>query len=63
MISTQLPSNFANNNRECRESLEREDRTFLLYLNRVLEQSVHFGLQDTSRKMLCGDVSIFKLAL
>ncbi|KAI6177234.1 PAP2-C domain-containing protein [Aphelenchoides bicaudatus] len=56
MFGTQLPSGYSDNDRECRPQLEKEERTFVTYLSRVLEQSVHFGLQDTSKKMLCGDM-------
>jgi hypothetical protein len=45
LFSTQLPSGYTRNDNECREQLNKTDRTFTVYLFRVLEQSIHFGLQ------------------
>lgn len=56
LASTQLPSGYFNNTEMCREQLNKTDRVFNVYLIRVLEQTVHFGLQDIEAKMLCGDL-------
>jgi hypothetical protein len=45
LMTTQLPSGYYNNTQECRDQLNKTERTITVYIKRVLEQSIHFGLQ------------------
>ncbi|KAI1731674.1 putative phosphatidylcholine:ceramide cholinephosphotransferase 3 [Ditylenchus destructor] len=56
MLATQLPSGYADNNYKCRRQLDPKDRTLAVYIHRVLEQTLHVGLQDIEAKMMCGDL-------
>nr|CAD2176240.1 unnamed protein product [Meloidogyne enterolobii] len=55
MLVTQLPAGYKNNEVRCRPSINKINRTLSIYLIRTLEQTIHVGLQDNSKQMLCGD--------
>ena len=55
MLVTQLPAGYKNNDERCRPSLSKINRTISTYAIRTLEQTIHVGLQDNSKQMLCGD--------
>nr|CAD2135905.1 unnamed protein product [Meloidogyne enterolobii] len=55
MLVTQLPAGYKNNEVRCRPLINKINRTLSIYLIRTLEQTIHVGLQDNSKQMLCGD--------
>uniref|UniRef100_A0A183BNZ1 PAP2_C domain-containing protein n=1 Tax=Globodera pallida TaxID=36090 RepID=A0A183BNZ1_GLOPA len=56
MLVTQLPSGYTNNSAKCRPELPLKERTLNVYIQRTLEQTVHVGFQDNTKRMLCGDL-------
>uniref|UniRef100_A0AC34QID4 Sphingomyelin synthase-like domain-containing protein n=1 Tax=Panagrolaimus sp. JU765 TaxID=591449 RepID=A0AC34QID4_9BILA len=56
MLCTQLPPGYADNDFRCRDQLKPANRTWKVYLSRLLEQTIHVGFQDIEDKMLCGDL-------
>ncbi|KAL3108642.1 hypothetical protein niasHT_015564 [Heterodera trifolii] len=56
MLITQLPSGYSDNGAKCRAELAPEQRTLRVYIQRTLEQTIHVGFQDNTKKMLCGDL-------
>lgn len=56
MLCTQLPAGYADNETRCREQLPPANRTWKVYLSRLLEQTIHVGFQDIEDRMLCGDL-------
>ncbi|KAF7639562.1 PAP2_C domain-containing protein, partial [Meloidogyne graminicola] len=55
MLVTQLPAGYKNNEEKCRPSLNKTNKTMAIYAIRTLEQTIHVGMQDNSKQMLCGD--------
>ncbi|KAE9555864.1 hypothetical protein FO519_000949 [Halicephalobus sp. NKZ332] len=56
MLCTYLPPGYSDNETRCRQQLPRENRTWKVYLSRLLEQTIHVGFQDIEDRMLCGDL-------
>jgi shingomyelin synthase len=56
MLCTQLPPGYIDNDERCRRQLNVTERTWKVYLSRLLEQTIHVGFQDIEDRMLCGDL-------
>lgn len=56
MMCTHLPPGYIDNHHRCRARVPLDNRTWKMYLSRLLEQTIHVGFQDIEDKMLCGDL-------
>ncbi|VDD96514.1 unnamed protein product [Enterobius vermicularis] len=54
MMSTQLPSGYADNYSRCRPIVDKP--AFTILVQRTLQQFIQLGFQDSNQKMLCGDL-------